>query len=678
MKKVLTLLLALLVVGTMLTGCSKTESPIDVFRLYAGAWENRDFAAMYSYISTADKAAISQAQFEAAYRDFYDSLGVESIHIEALADEEDIKARIKKADPINLPANVQLNTDLVDKSYDIQVKFIKDKVDDKEAWRLEWDYSLIYENHAQGDNVKAAFTSMPVRGEILDCKGEKLAENGSVVQVGIVPGRLGDMKDEIIGDLSETFNISEQYINDRLDLSWVRDDTFVDLIKIPRDKIAEIETIHGKNNGATYMVLDERVYPYAEIIAHLVGYLGYVNDEELAELEGLGFDTNTRIGRTGLEGIFDEHLRGRPGRRVVIVDKDGEEKELLIEQETEEGQDLQLTIDIDVQTKLYNEMSGDQGTAASMDYKTGELLALVNSPSYDPNKFILGISSDELKSIQEAEGNPLLNRFTNVYSPGSTLKPVTAAIALDEGLIDSRFTIDIEGLQWQKDASWGNYHITRVTDPGMPVDLEKAMVYSDNIYFGQVALKLGAQTFIDRAKDFGIGESLDLRYGVSISQLAAENKITNEVLLADTGYGQGEVLLNIVNLPKAFSPLVNGGSIVNPKLIPDGLEPELIPVIGEDVADEVFDLILKVVEDSNGTGHRAYIPGKTIAGKTGTAQVPGAVAGEIDELGWFIAIDKDEETPYITAMMLEDVQGRGGSRLSIERVRDFIIAYSSN
>lgn len=210
------------------------------------------------------------------------------------------------------------------------------------------------------------------------------------------------------------------------------------------------------------------------------------------------------------------------------------------------------------------------------------------------------------------------------------------------------------------------------------MDLEKAMVYSDNIYFGQVALKLGAQTFIDRAKDFGIGESLDLRYGVSISQLAAENKITNEVLLADTGYGQGEVLLNIVNLPKAFSPLVNGGSIVNPKLIPDGLEPELIPVIGEDVADEVFDLILKVVEDSNGTGHRAYIPGKTIAGKTGTAQVPGAVAGEIDELGWFIAIDKDEETPYITAMLLEDVQGRGGSRLSIERVRDFIIAYSSN
>ena len=114
-------------------------------------------------------------------------------------------------------------------------------------------------------------------------------------------------------------------------------------------------------------------------------------------------------------------------------------------------------------------MNGERGTAASVNYKNGEILAIVSSPSYDPNKFTLGITSGELTALQEDKSNPLLNRFTKVYTPGSVLKPITAAIALNGKVIDENFTINVKGKDWQKDSSWGDYYITRVTDPGTPV-----------------------------------------------------------------------------------------------------------------------------------------------------------------------------------------------------------------
>mgnify|MGYP000867203573 CR=1 FL=1 len=266
-----------------------------------------------------------------------------------------------------------------------------------------------------------------------------------------------------------------------------------------------------------------------------------------------------------------------------------------------------------------------------------------------------------------------------MYSPGSSIKPITAAIALENHIAEPDFTIDIQGMNWQKDSSWGNYYITRVKDPSVPVDMEKAMIYSDNIYFAQLALKIGAETFLEKARNFGIGEPLSLRYGVKDSQLANENRIENDILLADTGYGQGEVLLNILNLNKAYSAFVNENGIVNPKLIQDDTDNNPKSIISKEVADQVYDFLLKVVEDENGTGHDAYIPDKTIAGKTGTAQVPSADEPDgLEELGWFVAIDKSENTPYITSLMVEQAKNKGGSHIAVEKVRKFILDYSGH
>lgn len=674
MKKIHLILIVCVISIILLAGCSKIKSPLEEFDESSQLWVNRDYESMYGNLSIVAKENISEENFKKAYEEFYESVGLETLSIKNLADVEALKEIIKKEEKISIPIEVSLRTVNGDKKYNTDVIMVKEKIEDKYVWNLEWDYDLIYKSMAEGDQVKTSY-ERPIRGEILDKNGIKLAENGEIIQVGIVLERLGDMKEEIISDISKTFSVSEEDIKDRLSLSWVKENTFVDLFEISADEFPQIEQLHEKNSGATYKKLSGRVYPYKEITAHLTGYIGYINDEELKQLKVMGFSKNDKLGRDGLEKIFDGSLRGVPGKKIAIVDKNGEDKEILFEEVVKNGEDLKLAIDIDTQIKLYNQLDGEQGTATVMNYETGEVVALVSAPSYNPNRFILGMSNEEFNKLQQDEAKPLLERFAQVYVPGSSLKPITTAIALNESKIDDGFIMDnVEGYKWQKDSSWGGKFITRVTDPGTAVDLEKAMVNSDNIYFAQVALAIGEDTFINKAKEFGIGEVLKLRYGIKKSQLASNDKISSEELLADTGYGQGEVLISVLNLSKAYSAFVNKGSVIEPKLIMDNNEPEFTNVISEEVANKIFDLMIKAVK--NGTGRDAYVEGKTIAGKTGTAEINvGKGSSQKKELGWFGAIDNSKETPYITVMMIENVEDKGGSHYVVPKVRSLIEGY---
>jgi penicillin-binding protein len=676
MKKIFSVIIMAGILIISLTSCSKVKSPIDEVNDFNEMWTKTDYISMYDKVTIENKKNITEEDFNKAYKDFYEAIGLKKVTVTNMANEEELKEKIKKEESITIPISIQIETTYGQKSYNRDVVLLKENIDDDYVWNIKWDYQMIYDGMEQGDTVKTA-NILPKRGKILDRNDNTLALNGEIIQVGIVPGRLGDMKEEIISDLAKTFSISEDYINERLNLSWVKEDSFVDLIKISVKDQYLIDEIYDKNNGATYKELNDRVYPYGELVAHLTGYLGYINEEELKILGPLGFTSNTKVGRNGLEKIYEEQLRGIPGKIVSIIDKDGQDKEILLEEKVQDGEDIKISIDIDRQAELFTEIGEEEeGTAACMNYQTGEVLALVSTPSYDPNEFILGMNNEEYNELINDEREPLLNRFSKVYAPGSSFKPITLAIALNEKFIDETFTIDVKGLDWQKDSSWGNYFITRVFDPGTHVDIEKAVIYSDNIYFAQVALKIGSETFLEKAKEFGIGEELSLAYGIAKSQLATNDSISKDELLADSGYGQGQVQVSILNLTKAYSTFVNSGNVVEPKLIMDEGEIETSNIISEEVANEIFELMRKVVEDSRGTGHDAMISGKVIAGKTGTAEI-GIETEETSkkELGWFAAIDKSDETPYITAMMIENVEDRGGSHFVVPKVRDFIKGY---
>ncbi len=188
-------------------------------------------------------------------------------------------------------------------------------------------------------------------------------------------------------------------------------------------------------------------------------------------------------------------------------------------------------------------MKKEPGASAAINPKTGEVLALVSSPSFDSNAYTTYKSNTQLLAWKnESAKEPFKNRFSAAYSPGSTFKLITAAIGLDNGKIKPDELVGITGKKWQLDDSWGPHMVTRVSDTLSSVNLQNAFVYSDNIYFAKSAINIGEDEFIKGSNKFGIGEKLPIGYPIANSQIANGNKIKNDSALADTGYGQGEVL----------------------------------------------------------------------------------------------------------------------------------------
>lgn len=308
--------------------------------------------------------------------------------------------------------------------------------------------------------------------------------------------------------------------------------------------------------------VSSRYYPLGENAAHLTGYIGNISGEELQKLKGKGYTSTSQLGKAGLEEVYEDELRGKSGFRIYTDPSN----ETIAEQPAEDGKDITLTIDSALQTVLYNQLKGDSGTAAAVHPMTGETLALVSSPAYNPNSFVLGMSGEAYQALTEQPGKPLSAKFNKTFSPGSVFKPLTAAAGLKAGTLDPAEVKTIAGLTWKKGPEWGNYSVTRVTDAYSAVDLKRALVSSDNIYFAQAALEMGADAFKEGAAAFGLGERFEFDFPTADSSVAASDLAEKEVLLADSGYGQGEVLMSPVHIAAAYTAFVNNGSMIMPYL----------------------------------------------------------------------------------------------------------------
>lgn len=218
------------------------------------------------------------------------------------------------------------------------------------------------------------------------------------------------------------------------------------------------------------------------------------------------------------------------------------------------------------QQAAYDQFKDDRGVAAAMDPTTGEILALVSAPGYDPNEFILGLSDERWNELNNSEDMPLNNRFVSTWVPGSTFKGITAAIGVDSGKIDPAANLGYVGLSWQKDASWGDYYVTTLTDYGENVNLENALVYSDNIYFARAALNIGTDVMKEYFSKMGFDEEVPFELTLQQSTWDDDGNIDSDIQLADTGYGQGQLLVNPVHLLSMYSMFVNGGNMLKPTL----------------------------------------------------------------------------------------------------------------
>lgn len=549
-----------------------------------------------------------------------------------------------------------------------------------------WEDRLIFPGLRPSYKVRVFVTSAR-RGKILDRDGQILAGAGTASSVGIVPEKLED-REISIRLAAELLNMSPEEIEKKLSAGWVKDDYFVPVKTIP--KIDEIEWLiplqpdekidQEKERqekllqipGIQIMDVEVRQYPLGEAAAHLVGYVQNVTAEDLEEQKGEGYTASDVIGRTGMEGLFEKELKGENGCKICIVNAEGKEQEILAQLPVQHGKDIRLTIDSGLQQAIYDQFKDDKSCSAAMNPYTGEVLALVSTPSYENNDFILGLSTEQWNELNEAEEKPLLNRFRQTWCLGSVFKPVTAAVGLASGAIDPKEDYGQEGLSWQEDTSWGNYQVTTLHAPD-PAVLENALICSDNIYFAKAALKIGAETLEHSLQKIGFEETMPFEIRMSQSQYSGSEHIDSRIQLADSGYGQGQILVNPLHLACVYTAFCNEGKMLQPRLLWQ-TEPETevwIPeAFPETAALQVLEGIKKAVNDPTGTGYAARRTDIVLAGKTGTAEIKASKDDTTGtELGWFalFTAERATERPLLLLTMVEDVKGRGGSGYVVEK-----------
>ncbi|MDQ0223992.1 penicillin-binding transpeptidase domain-containing protein [Metabacillus niabensis] len=656
------LLLLPIYIGLMV-GCSTENKQSELFERFSNRLSEQDFQELYAFLAAESKEYITEEEFVSRYKTIYSGIEAKNIRV----------------------TNVDIDSEENIISFSIEMETVAGKVSvsdyrlplqkEEGEWKIVWDESLIFPAMKQGDKVKVS-SLKAIRGSILDRNGIPLAMDGDVKTVGINPAVFDESnREKKIMDLAAILDISKEYITKRLEEN-ANPNYFVPIVDLLVQDERLIKLEQRRSEGIFVNDKTSRVYVNQEAFGRLVGYVGNISAEELEKHKDKGYKNTALIGKAGLEQVYEDSLRGIDGIEIYI-ERNGEKIETIAKQAPKNGKDIKLTIDSNLQSTIYEHMDGEKGSAAAVHPKTGEVLALVSSPSYNSNRYTTYVTREEQKRREAIEYEDEANRFSKLYSPGSVFKLITAAEGLEKGVIDPNQQISIQGRSWQKDRSWGNYSITRVNSQSS-VNLKNAVKYSDNIYFAMSALQLGSEPFILGAKKFGIGEELEIGYPLSRSQISNNGKLDGEILLADSGYGQGEVMVTSLNIALIYSALSNDGNIMAPSLIQQENKAGVIwkeSAISAKHLPTLQQAFSAVIQESGGTASTANISGVSLAGKTGTAEIKASQDDENgSENGWFVATDIDSSTISL-AIVLEDVKEKGGSSAAVPVGKEALVEY---
>ncbi|WP_079477564.1 penicillin-binding transpeptidase domain-containing protein [Halobacillus salinus] len=644
------------VVVFMLAACSEQPKPEDTFVSYVDAWESGSYEEMYKLLSEQDKEGMPEEEFIEFYQSNYEEMAMDNLKVTYELPEEEQEYDKESTPSFDFSASMESVGGEV--RFDQAANLIYEEGEDSDRWAIEWSPALLFPEMEKGDVVSTE-QSDPERGEIFDANGKGLAVKAPVKEIGIVPGVVENEK-KLKERLSEILGLSVEDIDSKLNKSWVKDDSFVPLAMVREDDKDRLDAILNSDLPRGYQVnsgKEARIYPLGEAAAHLTGYVGDILADELKEREGQMYTTTSQIGKSGLEEVFEEKLRGVPGVEVLISKEDEEAKNILLAKTpVQDGEDITVTIESNIQRTVFNQMKKESGAASAINPSTGEVKALVSTPSYDPNELSLGLGSD----------GTTRNKFNKTYSPGSTFKPITASIGLETGAITPGEELTINGREYRADAG---YKVVRVPGAAVDnqVDVRDALVRSDNIFFARKAVQIGAETLLEESKQFGFGEDLPFSYPFQSSQVANDGTIEREAMLAATGYGQGQVQMSPLHLAMTYTPFVTGGTLLKPTLLSEEETGQAWheQVISAETADFITKQLQAVVKDPEGTAHEP-VEGLSLAGKTGTAQVQGD-GEELQENGWFIGWDTNNKD-LLVSMMFENTEG--GSHDVVPKVKN--------
>ena len=611
--------------------------------------KKKDYKQMYQMLNPKIVYTPTQKYFVEKYKEFYEEIDAKNIQIKILDEQDSVIEYLIYID--TLAGRITY----------------RNKVGVKDE-QIQFNKNLIMDGYTDGCKIKITTYNPEKRGRILDRNGKVLAEDGKGYSVGLVKGKLNGEND--YGQIAQYLETDVETLQKKMSASWINDDSFVPIKTVSE---ATKNDLINKNilgiNGVKISTVSIRTYPYDKVASHIVGYVQNVNAEDLKKHKNEGYNSTSVIGRNGIEAAYEEKLKGITSGKIELVDKNDKViKELCHKEVKMSPQDITLTIDIDLQQSLYNEYQNDKSASVALNPKTGEVLALVSTPSYSNNDFVLGLSTDKWNALNNDVNQPLMSRYTQTYTPGSSMKPITAAIGLETKTIDPNKDLGAKD-KWQKDSSWGNYYVTTLHAPS-PNNLKNAITYSDNVYFARSALNIGKDNLFKYYKNLKIGEKIPFELALNKSQYINKNQKVSDQLIADSGYGQGQILMNPVQLASIYSAFVNNGSIYQPHIVQGQTKTWIKNVFSKETTKTIKKALINAIADKNGTGHAIYHDNVVLAGKTGTAEIKQSQSDTTGtELGWFTVMTTDEKQPILMTTVVEDVKNRGGSGYVVEHTK---------
>ncbi|TYO98679.1 peptidoglycan glycosyltransferase [Geothermobacter ehrlichii] len=494
------------------------------------------------------------------------------------------------------------------------------------------------------------YLSIPAsRGPVLDRYGRMLIDNRPAFAISVLRQDVTDSQ-QLLENLSGYLHLPVEELLRRwregLRLPPYRPVRLAD--DVSRDIMEQIQEHSGEMPGVLVEVHPVRAYPEGDLAAHLFGYVGEVTEKELDSLADRGYRPGDFVGKRGLEKELEPYLRGIDGERLLEVDVRGKRMRILQTREPQPGHRVFLTIDRDLQRAAEKAFGEESGAAVAIDVRTGEVLAFVNRPAFDPAQFARGISVEEWKRLVDDPRRPLQNKaISGLYPPGSTFKIVTALAALQAGIATPGTTIDCEG-----EIELGDrvFRCWKKKGHG-PTDLKKALRESCDVWFYRVALELGIDRLSKMAFDLGLGAPT----GIGLSgekrgliptrewkrKRFGQRWYDGETVIA--AIGQGYVLATPVQLAVMTAAIANGGKVLRPELVYriETMDGEAVFRRETDVVRQV-DLgaralqavrrgLVAVVNEPHGTGWATRLRQIEVAGKTGTSQVVRRKSNEEEE-----------------------------------------------
>lgn len=539
----------------------------------------------------------------------------------------------------------------------------------------------------------------PLRGRIFDRFGVELASNTQNLQVLLIAEDTDNIN-ETLDAIAHVIPLSAARRR-RITREVKRKRKFVPVMiaeNLDWEQFARINIEAPGLPGILADVGDVRNYPFQERLAHVIGYVARASERDLQEnndplLQLPGF----RIGKSGLEKSLDLELRGSAGTSHVEVNAYGRVVRELDRKEGDPGRDLVLTLDMGLQNFIYERLEGKSAAVVVMDVSNGDILGLAATPAYDPNDFARGLSQAKWDQLRTDEMDPLVNKtIAGQFAPGSTFKIVSALAGLEAGLIDPHETVFCNG---KMRLGRREFHCWKRHGHG-PMNMRNAIKNSCNVYFFEMAKRLGISDYAEMGKRFGIGEVHDIgipgaRQGIMPTEnwkRAFRDEVWVKGDTLNTCIGQGFLLVTPLHQAVMTARLASGGLAIKPRLVKSLGEDDSALETPEDMGlstkwvNLVREGMIAVVNEPGGTafGKKLRGPGLSMAGKTGTVQVrhiskeehaAGVIKNEDlpwkrRDHGWFVGFGPTRDPRYAISVLIE--HGGGGSAAAAPVGRDIM------